>query len=511
MSAKSTSNQARAVNFLQSGSGASARTVQAKLRDVHHIKDFGAVCDGTTDDTAACAAAITAAASGTLIWTGTPRITSGLTITQGRHVFDGRLGINSSFRPGSYIIKDDTVSGAALTITGAAWLQGGGVVAEEGNSGVNITISANSARWDNGYSENAGSHGWFIDGATNNSNRVMLTQCRSYGNTAHGFYITGNDANACVFTLCHGSTNGGDGFFSEKTESGVNPAWNTYLGCTAETNTGYGIHLKGGANNSINGGDYEANTAGDIFIESTEQRSALFCQNTGSVVTDNGFLTRRLDRAVAKTITFTGAIRGASGSDVTATAVTISGATATIEAAGHGYSNSDVVFHAAFSNPNLNGAFVISNVSADTYDITFRTDASATAPTSATGLSVATRKCGAYTTNVCSYTLCDGYVLFDMHLVTSSVTNISGAVTLTLPFASVNLSNYFAAVALGYMAGITATNNMGIIIGSNTPVALLYEDIGGTPGTPSQLQGTGLAAATTIVCSGRYRIPTTSN
>lgn len=42
-----------AIAFTQSGTGAQTRTVEAKLRDTVSVKDFGAVGDGTTDDTAA--------------------------------------------------------------------------------------------------------------------------------------------------------------------------------------------------------------------------------------------------------------------------------------------------------------------------------------------------------------------------------------------------------------------------------------------------------------------------
>jgi hypothetical protein len=45
--------------FTQSGTGATARTVQAKLREVHSLEDFGAVGDGVTADTSAIALAQT--------------------------------------------------------------------------------------------------------------------------------------------------------------------------------------------------------------------------------------------------------------------------------------------------------------------------------------------------------------------------------------------------------------------------------------------------------------------
>ncbi len=46
------------IGFIQSGTGAVARTVEDKLRDFVSVTDFGAVGDGTTDDTAAIQAAV---------------------------------------------------------------------------------------------------------------------------------------------------------------------------------------------------------------------------------------------------------------------------------------------------------------------------------------------------------------------------------------------------------------------------------------------------------------------
>ena len=69
------------VSFTQSGAGATTRNVTIKNRERISVKDFGATGDGTTDDTAAINAAITAAAGKTLyVPTGTYKITSSVSV-----------------------------------------------------------------------------------------------------------------------------------------------------------------------------------------------------------------------------------------------------------------------------------------------------------------------------------------------------------------------------------------------------------------------------------------------
>ena len=68
--------------FTQSGSGATARTIDSKLNDIVSVKDFGAVGDGVADDTAAIQAAVNAQ-RGVFIPNGTYNISTAIVLTAG--------------------------------------------------------------------------------------------------------------------------------------------------------------------------------------------------------------------------------------------------------------------------------------------------------------------------------------------------------------------------------------------------------------------------------------------
>jgi hypothetical protein len=80
------------VQYDPAGTGAVSTTVQAKLRQIVNVKDYGAVGDGTTDDSAAILAALNACAPyGTVLFAaGTYLINSQINIPQSNITIDGQ-------------------------------------------------------------------------------------------------------------------------------------------------------------------------------------------------------------------------------------------------------------------------------------------------------------------------------------------------------------------------------------------------------------------------------------
>lgn len=91
LTALAASSGSSLVGFTQSLSGAVARTVQSKLRDVISIKDFGAVGNGIADDTTALNAALAAMTSGVSLYfpSGNYKVTSQIVFPSGQMSYFG--------------------------------------------------------------------------------------------------------------------------------------------------------------------------------------------------------------------------------------------------------------------------------------------------------------------------------------------------------------------------------------------------------------------------------------
>ena len=99
--------------FTQSGTGATARTVDSKLKDVVSVKDFGAVGDGVANDTAAIQAAINNSPAGSTIYfpVGTYAITNTLTV-------NSDVSLIGSSETGSVIVATFASAGTDLLVIG---------------------------------------------------------------------------------------------------------------------------------------------------------------------------------------------------------------------------------------------------------------------------------------------------------------------------------------------------------------------------------------------------------
>ena len=122
----------RLSGFRQTGTGATARTVDAKLKDIVSVKDFGAVGDGTTDDTAAIDLAIASGADNIYFPMGTYMTTGNHTVTTQKLYGSNRLssiikkisGTNTIIK----LLNTSTMSGqiSDLTLDGSS-LEGHGL------------------------------------------------------------------------------------------------------------------------------------------------------------------------------------------------------------------------------------------------------------------------------------------------------------------------------------------------------------------------------------------------
>ena len=127
--ASAVSAGSRLSGFRQTGTGATARTVDAKLKDTVSVNDFGAVGDGVADDTAAIQATITAVgiAGGCIYFPkGTYKITSQLVIYDSniRLVGDGFKNTTIAASSASFNMMRTTNGKSFISILDLSFLGG---------------------------------------------------------------------------------------------------------------------------------------------------------------------------------------------------------------------------------------------------------------------------------------------------------------------------------------------------------------------------------------------------
>jgi hypothetical protein len=134
------------VRFRQAGAGAVDRTAEAKLRETVSIKDFGAVGDGVTNDTAAIQAALNQANKKTVVFPAGRYLINSLEVNQQFTTIlsqGAELVLNPS---GSYThAMKIALAGSFCTIVGLLTIDGG----LNSNYGSTLWIKGGYGRFDN--------------------------------------------------------------------------------------------------------------------------------------------------------------------------------------------------------------------------------------------------------------------------------------------------------------------------------------------------------------------------
>ncbi len=241
------------VGFRNADASSVGRTVLSKLRDVVSVKDFGAVGDGVADDTTAIANSIAAAAGKTL------------TLPPGTYLVDAfDMSTNKPVAvlgPGA-TIKARTVTAGALVLienphagTNEAFRFDVKMVDADGKATYAVRIHGGQNMQMSFSAKNATSHGVWLDAASGYGIYYSRFSIDSTYNGGSGVFMETTDAAYRI------ANNVFMGVAQNNLSHGwsMNYAQNTFVGCGAELNNGFGFNVDFSLSNDFCGGYSENN------------------------------------------------------------------------------------------------------------------------------------------------------------------------------------------------------------------------------------------------------------
>jgi hypothetical protein len=220
-----------------------------RIHDTVSVKDYGAVGDGVTDDTAAIQAAI-AAGTEIRIPAGTYKITSALTVTSDyKRIIGAGIGNTIIFNYGaSNAMEVKSLGGASATRIGC--------------SVADLTLDG----------RNVGAALYVYDAAQCRFDRLECK--RSTANGVNALMVIDSTFNEIVAT-----DNASDGIIlSYGTKAGVEFNTNEVVvnSCVAYSNVGAGLRMRCSLSNHVVGGEYSSNGYG-VLLEGGKRSSVTNC------------------------------------------------------------------------------------------------------------------------------------------------------------------------------------------------------------------------------------------
>ena len=258
------------VSYNQGGTGAVNQSVQSKLQESVSVKDFGAVGDGVTDDTAAIQAAINVAAK-IIVPAGTYKVIDTLTLKDNTTFQGDGVGLTII----NYASSSALSSGALLLLDGAdsAYVSDLSIthsLSASGVSGIKMIGASYNVKLErldvSGFSTN-----FFLDGAegavAGKLTRCSVTQCCGH-DTHTGYGIRVQNTDSLLIQDCNFYSNTLDGIklraLNDNTRVIGGQSYNNGTG----PNNGNGIDtLSGGYELTIDGLECYGNDGAGIYCK----------------------------------------------------------------------------------------------------------------------------------------------------------------------------------------------------------------------------------------------------